>query len=82
MTPVGMTQSSCEKYDGTESHILEFCKLVRVVNNYKKALNNWLEVREQIKSLLDEEKQESYRELTKQVYTRLYNELLKLRRTD
>lgn len=82
MTPVGMTQSSCEKYDGTESHILEFCKLVRVVNNYKKALNNWLEVREQIKSLLDEEKQESYREITKQVYTRLYNELLKLRRTD
>lgn len=46
---------------------------------FHKALTNWREVREQIALTLLKEKQKSYREITKQMYTRLYNDLYDLK---
>ena len=43
------------------------------------ALVNWREVREQIALMLPKEKQKSYREITKQMHTRLYNNLVELK---
>jgi hypothetical protein len=50
-----------------------------MVRYYETALAEWREVREEIISCQPKEKQRSYREVTKQIHTRLYNDLLELK---
>ena len=57
----------------------DFDKIAEMLRYYETALTNWREVREQIAMMLPKEKQKSYREITKQVHTRLYNDLVGLK---
>ena len=57
----------------------DFEKIAGIVSNYETALAEWREVREEIISCQPKEKQKSYREVTKQIHTRLYNDLLDLK---
>ena len=57
----------------------DFDKIAEMLRYYETALVNWREVREQITQMLPKEKQKSYREITKQMYTRLYNDLVDLK---
>lgn len=57
----------------------DFDKIVEMLCYYETALTNWREIREQIVLMLPEEKQKSYREITKQMHTRLYNDLVDLK---
>ena len=57
----------------------DFDKIAEMVRYYETALSNWREVREQITQMLPKEKQKSYREITKQMHTRLYNDLVDLK---
>lgn len=52
-----------------------YVKTAKMLRYYETALTNWREVREQITQMLPKEKQKSYREITKQIHTRLYVEL-------
>ena len=52
-----------------------FDKIAEMLRYYETALTNWCEVREQITQMLPKEKQKSYREITTQMHTRLYNDL-------
>ena len=54
-------------------------KIAEMLRYYETALANWREVREQITLMLPKEKQKSYREITKQMHTRLYNDLVDLK---
>ena len=56
-----------------------FDKIAEMLRYYETALTNWREVREQIALMLPKEKQKSYREITKQMHTRLYNDLVELK---
>ena len=64
-----------ERVDGKT----DFDKVAEMLRYYETALTNWREVREQIAQLLPKEKQKSYREITKQMHTRLYNDLVDLK---
>ena len=57
-----------------------FDKIAEMINYYEAALVNWSEVRQQIIQMLPKEKQKSYREITKQMHTRLYDNLVELRK--
>ena len=57
----------------------DFDKIAEMLRYYETALTNWREVREQIAQMLPKEKQKSYREITKQMHTRLYNDLVDLK---
>lgn len=57
----------------------DFDKIAEMFRYYETALTNWREVREQIAQMLPKEKQKSYREITKQMHTRLYNDLVDLK---
>ena len=57
----------------------DFDKIAEMLRYYETALTNWREVREQIALTLPKEKQKSYREITKQMHTRLYNDLVELK---
>ena len=57
----------------------DFDKIAEMLRYYETALTNWREVREQITQMLPKEKQKSYREITKQMHTRLYNDLVELK---
>ena len=57
----------------------DFDKIAEMLCYYETALTNWREVREQIALMLPKEKQKSYREITKQMHTRLYNDLVDLK---
>ena len=57
----------------------DFDKIAEMLRYYETALTNWREVREQIAQMLPKEKQKSYREITKQMHTRLYNDLYDLK---
>ena len=57
----------------------DFDKIAEMLRYYEAALTNWREVREQIALMLPEEKQKSYREITKQMHTRLYYDLVDLK---
>ena len=57
----------------------DFDKIAEMLRYYETALTNWREIREQIVLMLPEEKQKSYREITKQMHTRLYNDLYDLK---
>lgn len=59
--------------------LFDFEKVAEMLSYYETALNNWREVREQIAQILPQEKQKSYREITKQMHTRLYNDLVDLK---
>ena len=58
----------------------DFEKIANMLNIYRKALAEWRQVRKQIAGTLPMEKQQSYREITKQMHTRLYNELSELKK--
>ena len=64
-----------ERIDGK----FDFDKIAEMLRYYETALTNWREVREQIALTLPKEKQKSYREITKQMHTRLYNDLVELK---
>ena len=64
-----------ERVDGKT----DFDKVAEMLRYYETALTNWREVREQIALTLPKEKQKSYREITKQMHTRLYNDLVELK---
>ena len=64
-----------ERTDGR----FDFDKIAEMLRYYETALTNWREVREQIALMLSKEKQKSYREITKQMHTRLYNDLVELK---
>ena len=64
-----------ERVDGKT----DFDKVAEMLRYYETALTNWREIREQIVLMLPEEKQKSYREITKQMHTRLYNDLYDLK---
>ncbi len=64
-----------ERIDGR----FDFDKIAEMLRYYETALTNWREVREQITQILPKEKQKSYREATKQMHTRLYNDLVELK---
>ena len=57
----------------------DFDKIAEMLRYYETALTNWREVREQIAMMLPKEKQKSYREITRQMHTRLYNDLEELK---
>ncbi len=57
----------------------DFDKIAEMLRYYETALTNWREIREQIALMLPKEKQKSYREITKQMHTRLYNDLVELK---
>lgn len=57
----------------------DFDKIAEMLRYYETALANWREVREQIALMLPKEKQKSYREITRQMHTRLYNDLVDLK---
>ena len=57
----------------------DFDKIAEMLRYYETALTNWREVREQITLMLPKDKQKSYREITKQMHTRLYNDLVDLK---
>ena len=54
----------------------DFDKVAEMLRYYETALTYWREVREQIALMLPKEKQKSYREITKQMHTRLYDDLV------
>ena len=64
-----------ERIDGK----FDFDKIAEMLRYYETALTNWREVREQIAQMFPKEKQKSYREITRQVHTRLYNDLVDLK---
>lgn len=64
-----------ERIDGK----FDFDKIAEMLRYYETALTNWREVREQITHMLPKEKQKSYREITKQMHTHLYNDLVELK---
>lgn len=57
----------------------DFDKIAEMLRYYETALSNWQEVREQIALMLPKEKLKSYREITKQMHTRLYNDLVEIK---
>ncbi len=57
----------------------KFDKIAEMLRYYETALTNWRKVREQIALMLPKKKQKSYREITKQMHTRLYNDLYDLK---
>ena len=57
----------------------DFDKVAEMLRYYETALTNWRKVREQIALILPKDKQKSYREITKQMHTRLYNDLVDLK---
>ena len=54
-------------------------KIAEMLRYYETALVNWRDVRKQITLMYPKEKQKSYREITKQIHTRLYNDLQDLK---
>ncbi len=59
----------------------DFDKIAAAAHRYEKALRKWRTVRERIaRSFNDKEQRTSYRELTKQIHTRLYNDLEELKK--
>lgn len=64
-----------ERIDGR----FNFDRIGEVLHRYETALANWRGVREQITQMLPVEKQKSYREITKQMHTRLYHDLQDLK---
>lgn len=64
-----------ERIDGNMS----FDKIAEMIGYYETALNGWRQVREEIAQALPKKRQKSYREITRQMHTRLYNDLLDLK---
>lgn len=70
-------------YDYARKYIderFDFDNYAEMLRYYETALVNWREVRGQIALMLPKEKQKSYREITKQMHTRLYNDLAELKK--
>lgn len=57
----------------------DFDKIVEMASNYETSLVNWRIVREQITLILPKAKQKSYREITRHMHSRLYDNLLGLK---
>ena len=63
-----------EKFEGN----MDFDKIKEMVQYYETALANWREVRFQIEMMYEYEQMESFDEITKQIHTRLYMDLVDL----
>lgn len=57
---------------------MDFDKIKEMVHHYETALANWREVRFQIEMMYENEQMESFDEITKQIHTRLYMDLVDL----
>ena len=57
---------------------MDFEKIKEMVKYYETALTNWREVRFQIEMMYENEQMESFDEITKQIHTRLYMDLVDL----
>lgn len=58
----------------------DFKKIKQMAHQYKTSLTDWRKTREQIALMFsNNQQQSSYREITKQMHTRLYNDLLGLK---
>ena len=64
-----------EQVDGC----FDFEEIAKMIGYYETAIANWRTIREEITLKLPKEKLESYREITKQMHTRLYRDLLELK---
>ena len=64
-----------KRFDGR----YDFDKIAETARDYETALVNWRKVRERIARMLPKEKRKSYREITKRVHARLYDDLLDLK---
>lgn len=53
--------------------------IVEILCCYETALTEWRELREQIALMLPGDKQQSYREITRQMHARLYDDLSALK---
>ena len=60
-------------------YCFDFEVIAETLERYVVALDAWRAVREQIALMLPEEKRESYREISNQMHSRLYNELSALK---
>ena len=58
---------------------MDFDHFYKMLDDYIPAIEGWRQVREEITKHLPKEKQKSYREITRQIHTRLYNDLLELK---
>ena len=56
--------------------LFDFDHFHKMLDDYIPAIEGWRQVREEIARYLPKEKQKSYREITRQIHTRLYNDLL------
>lgn len=56
--------------------LIDFDHFHKMLDDYIPAIEGWRQVREEIARYLPKEKQKSYREITRQIHTRLYNDLL------
>ena len=63
-----------EKFENS----MDFDKIKEMVHHYETALTNWREVRFQIEMMYENEQMESFDEITKQIHTRLYMDLVDL----
>lgn len=63
------------KFDG----VYDFDKIAEMVSLYETALSEWRMVRKQIEMMLPEEERNSYKEITRKMHTRFYNDLLDLK---
>ena len=59
--------------------LIDFDHFYKMLDDYIPAIEGWRQVREEITKHLPKEKQKSYREITRQIHTRLYNDLLELK---
>lgn len=57
----------------------DFKKIKQKAHQYNTSLTDWRKTREQIALMFSDSQQQSYREITKQMHTRLYNDLLGLK---
>ena len=79
VTSAGITEKDCNDTIDSETTVSDYCKVVEATKTHKEAMNNWLKVREQIALELPKERQGSYREITKHIHYRLYDNLLELK---
>lgn len=78
----GGAETTAKDYKEAKDRIgnsFDCAKISKIAERYALAISNWRDMREWIAETLPEEKRSSYRALTRQIHTRLYNELLELK---
>ena len=77
-------QKLADVYDEDDARAIaieryDYQKIAEMVSYYDTAIRNWREVREQIAMALPKQIRKSYRQITCQMHTRLYNDLYDLK---